>query len=819
MNRMKNFFFLLLLCFALPLCAQEKTPGVEGRVCDSLSREALGYATVVAVDGRGRNVAAAVSLPDGVFRLLLKRSGAYTLHFSMAGYGVRILPLHYAGEGLDLGEIALQAGVEIETVVVEPLLRVESDRIVYDVGRDPDAAKMRMMRFMSKVPLLKMDPATGNLLYNDMSIEKILFDGRNETLISSSRQYPMEFIRADVMGTIEVILPGSPEYNNDKPMINIKLDRPLPSGIAGQLSPRYTTDGTHDSGLDVVTKNRLGTIGFNYGFGYKEAPRLGSDTERIRLDDGQDAETQAYRYTGRNRQWAYSMRHNLRLDLSRKLFRDHLSLTARLRTSQSDGVSHSVAASQNFDRDEALIDQILSQSRSRNRQPFRLGGTLGAQVHWGVRTSSQLFANYDFSDSRSNLDTRSMRSEDAAEEVQKSLSATDSRQHALTVTYLFRPQGRRRFSLWGGVTAGYINSFYRNSAEYYLFDPLTGEFEADEARFDGLDYRQQIVSAAPYAMFSLFKRKLLFSTNVNLEHVMTDGVYRTTGGSKLDYSRTNVLPRLSINHRYKQNTRFGFEYKTRVKRPSVAQLNPYVDDSDPGHIRRGNPALKGEYAHRLRFSANRNFKSEWFNSLGVTYAVEFADELINRVTTVTDDNVAVTSYYNMGRSVMQECRLSCSMRPVTWLNLFLNAGYRRSKYHFPNRTDNTVEGVYGSATMAVRLKGTDFLRVGYSCAPAYASSQNVANSYYSTLDISIQHYFPKLRLGGTIGADDLLNGRKSVRDVIASTAFRQTSFRQRIGRTVSFSLYWRFGKFRNPIRAKEIDSGIYDMDTPGLLED
>ena len=83
-------------------------------------------------------------------------------------------------------------------------------------------------------------------------------------MINAGRQYPMNFIRASYMSKIELVLPGSPEYNNDKPILLITLDEPLPLGFAGKLSGSADTKGTYSPGIDLVGNTPWIGIGVNY---------------------------------------------------------------------------------------------------------------------------------------------------------------------------------------------------------------------------------------------------------------------------------------------------------------------------------------------------------------------------------------------------------------------------------------------------------------------------------------------------------------------------------------------------------------------------
>lgn len=97
---------------------------------------------------------------------------------------------------MDLGKIRLKEDneeLDAAGIFAKTLIKKESDRIVYDVSADPDAARMNMSAFMSKVPGLKMSVRNGDLEYGHIPLEKILIDDKENDMISKSRQYPDEF--------------------------------------------------------------------------------------------------------------------------------------------------------------------------------------------------------------------------------------------------------------------------------------------------------------------------------------------------------------------------------------------------------------------------------------------------------------------------------------------------------------------------------------------------------------------------------------------------------------------------------------------------
>ena len=74
---------------------------------------------------------------------------------------------------------------------------------------------------------------------------------------------------------------------------------------------------------------------------------------------------------------------------------------------------------------------------------------------------------------------------------------------------------------------------------------------------------------------------------------------------------TNLLPSLRWNYEFTATRHIEFDYGTEVREPSLEQLQPVVDNSDPLNTYTGNPGLRAEYAHRidLRFMSFDQFSN------------------------------------------------------------------------------------------------------------------------------------------------------------------------------------------------------------------
>ncbi len=86
--------------------------------------------------------------------------------------------------------------------------------------------------------------------------------------------------------------------------------------------------------------------------------------------------------------------------------------------------------------------------------------------------------------------------------------------------------------------------------------------------------------------------------NVDIENtnIITDKVFKQ--------SVNNVLPFLGYMYRFSDNSRFNVKYSTSSVQPSVSQLQPIPDNSNPNQIKIGNPTLIPTFTHKFDASYN-----------------------------------------------------------------------------------------------------------------------------------------------------------------------------------------------------------------------
>ena len=573
---------------------------VRGKVTDASDGSPMEYANITALDTLGNLRASAISHPDGQFSMRLPGAGQYKVWVTFVGYRSWSKDMTAQGKDLSLGTVALEEGEELEGASVQATLLFsrEADRFVYDVKADPDAKRMEMMDFMSKIPELERNSADGKLQFREEQIAEILIDDKENGMINAGRQYPMNFIRASYMSKIELVLPGSPEYNNERPILLITLDEPLPLGFAGRIDADGDTRGTYSPGIDLVGNTPWTGVGVNYSFGYSAPPALANSTCRESYGES------AYRLDNSSTSWNRSMNHNLGMNLFRSFFDDKVDLNITLSTSRSDGESFTDAHSSMTDESGNVVRTTANSSASKTWSPMRFNAGMSLSQQWGGSNGklNRYTLKYTYRDSRSNGDQDMLYStaemQTVSEEDRRVSSTSGAREHNLNLKLSLRDPGPRR--LWGiSAEAGYINRYYDSATDYMLYDPVCGGYVSETARFDGLDYRQQVAFARAVFMGSALKRKFGYGATLHAENLNNRGMFLGNGGSPLDYNEFNVMPGVSAKFSLKGFS-IGGSYSTRVRRPNVSQLNPYIDETDPENLRTGNPELKGEFTQCRR---------------------------------------------------------------------------------------------------------------------------------------------------------------------------------------------------------------------------
>ena len=797
---LKAFVFFIFLLSAAYSYAAVTT--VVGSVRERDGGRAVEFANVSAVDSTGRIAAICATDESGDFILHVRKEGRYRINVTFVGYATWEKEVVCAGEGIDLGRIRLKRSSEELAgagITAKTLIRKEADRITYDVLEDPDAGRLNMAAFMSKIPGLEESPSDGKLQYKDGRVAKILIDNKDNPIINGQRQYPMTFIRADYMSKIELILPGSPEYNNEEPILLITLDRELPLGIASEIHASAQTTNSYSVSPDVVANVPFIGIGVNYKYSYAHEPSIYTRTERTVFDaDGSGSSGGDGYVDSSNESRSKSSSHNINVNLFRSAFKDKLDFVFSMSTSYSDVERKSDAYSLQQNPGEESVERRTS-ALSDIKSPFRFNAGLDVNYSWGKSNLVQL--RYTFSN---NYSVENEYMYDGMSDPSESMNVSTSSSKEHNIGLMLRLASQKKPGLWGiTVTGGYMFRDYDDS-DIYGYSAV-----GTHGSIGGMDYMQGVGYLSGSFSGRVFDRKVMYSISFNAENVTNRGTDVGTGAS-LDYDEFNFIPRAHLNWRITRGIRFGASYSCKTARPRQSMLDPYEDDSDPHNITVGNPDLKGEISHNVDADIEFELPLKWFPEISLGGTCSLTGNAIERISYISDatDNVTTTTYMNIGERKKYSASLNMRFKPAKKVNISLRANCANEIFNISDTQVNSFWSFSLTEMCVARFRYFTLLQM-FRLYPSAVDAQTRAFRLNPSLGFEISRYWDKIHLGTSIGVTDLLHGRSSTPSVKAGDGFVQTTYSQRLGRYVHFSIFWRIGKFKN---SPSVKHESYDMD-------
>ncbi|NBU90942.1 MAG: hypothetical protein EBS12_05790, partial [Flavobacteriia bacterium] len=217
----------------------------------------------------------------------------------------------------------------------------------------------------------------------------------------------------------------------------------------------------------------------------------------------------------------------------------------------------------------------------------------------------------------------------------------------------------------------------------------------------------------------------------------------------------NLLPRLSYQFKPSMSKRMGIYYTTSSSQPSINDLQPVVDNSNPNRTQEGNPTLKPNYVHNI----NTNFNT-WQALSGRYIWSGFNASVTNNAFANS------TTYDNFGRTVSKTVNVDGNL----FGNVFFGAGipFLSRKLEIEpnanasyNRYTNFISGAKNITQNTALSGGLDFsvkldsleITIGntYSYTNPVSSLSSVSN-IEEVITTSVKEVQARLRAGESIDA-------------------------------------------------------------------
>lgn len=706
----------LLLAMTSPIFAQ--TYNIQGQVQDETSAD-LESATVVLITATDSIYKAfALTNAEGRFMLESLDAGDYLVQVSFLGYEQYDQQVTVI-EDMDIGVVSLVPDAQliegIEVIGENIPVSAKKDTIVYNADAFETQPSDVVEDLLKQMPGVEVEE-DGTIIAQGEEVEKVTVDGKE--FFGNDPKIATKNLPAKAIDKVEFFdkksdaseFSGLDDGQRTKTM-NLELNEEYKSGYFGSLTGGYGTDDRYlgkaainrfDKKLQLSLLGNINNIN-QQGFSYREYASFSGSFRGggNNINNGRSTGFVDTRSVGLNANYEINAKQKLNVNY----FLNDISKTLDQLTTRDYFFN---------DDDTFLTNDTVGLFT--NNLNHRIG--LRYEIEIDSTQDLKINTNLDLTtaDQNSIENSNTITSTDFIENEQVRDVFQDAVQSELSGGLTYRKKfgsiKKRIITLDGSINSAGDDLDGLTDSENIFFDPLTVDLVSNLVQSqlqtnDQLDYTAEVSYVEPlggdkYLEFNYeranFQTDLdrdvfdLESNIATLNDLLSTqyirdftydrggiGFYRNTETTSLvlegnvqhsrlngdftdgrdDINRTNLafLPRVSFRKELGRSHNIRFRYNTSVNLPSVNQLQPFVDNTDPLNLYIGNPDLDAEYNHRLAINYI-NFDQFNLTSLFAFVNINYTRNKLVNQTLIDQDFVRTTTPTNVTDDLTVSGRVS-----------------------------------------------------------------------------------------------------------------------------------------------------------------
>ena len=611
---------------------------VQGNVIDSTSKAPVEFAVVELLASKDeKQVNGTITDEKGHFNLKDVKTGNYKLRISFLGYKPKKLEnidLTLKKPDMNLGKISLQPGEFIlnEVQIVDQRSVVESkvDKIVYNVANDHTLVGGDAVDVLRKVPMLSVD-MDGNVSLRGSNRVKILLNGKPSSLFSDDVGEALQMFPADEILRVEVLTSPGAKYDAEGSagIVNIVTKKSIMKGINGSVRSFFSDRMEHLNASLAVGQGR---------FGYNA--RLGG---RYKLPSLSEVDFHRENYIGSD---TITLDQSGKSDVSR--LGGNIVLGAFYDVNAFNSLNTSLRLNVSGNYNDGILNSVFSDP-AKNYSRDSKGQTQRKSYNWTTDFTKKFQGNderkltiaFQLEGDLTDNDNEKKLSNIA--NTEKNINDGTNREYTAQIDYVH--PFNKSFKLETGAKAilrDLESDFQRRFLNPEILDSL------DENNSDIFSYNQNVYAAyitgtwqLPYG-FSLMP-------GLRFEETFIKGKFRDFN-NPFDNAYDNWFPSITLSKRFKDFSSLKVSYDQRLSRPSIDNIDPFIDNQDPQNIRYGNPDLAPELTSNHEISYSKFFKGAtvnlslyYKNTLDIIESFLFIDN--NNISNTTFDNIGTTKSF------------------------------------------------------------------------------------------------------------------------------------------------------------------------------
>jgi len=618
-------------------------PVVWGRVTDSATGKGLDRAVVSMVASGRRDSVRVLTDTSGIYKIYRTPASDFVTVVSFIGYKTRG-KYYKAGARGDLGELALVPQVsEMQEVVIEaPAIHLKVDTVEYRSDAFPVRKDAVLEDLLRKLPGFQIDQ-NGNITAYGRPVTKIRIGGKDFFL--GDPKLATQNIPAEVIDKVQVIddksdqakLTGFDDGEREQ-VINLTIKKSRTDSYFGNVTAGAGTDGRYmgtgrvfrfDQGQQVAV---IGGANNTNGTNITSGSTTSGPPDNHAATAGVDFSGKLAEHLTMTGNYNYSLSHSVTTQWSRRTYYQDTSYSY-IQNAQNDNrqQTHNLQMTLGYGagkHDSLIVRPSLNYSvnhqqtansfnfldaggdtTSRGTQAYsadnsspNLSGSL-TWLHRFARVGRTLTASVNagpgpIRETDNNFSTNHIYTPSSLDTIwQTSDIHTHKRQYAASANYT-EPLGKGKnleisynYSLNENISAK--NVYDVSAINKTLNDSLTNSFDNIlETHKLGVNF-QQSGKKYHYQLGLGLQPTLLYSRSVTFD---TPRVFRQQA--------LEMVPIGNFYYQLSPSRRIHFYYNGYTQQPSISQLQPVPDYTNPLYVAEGNPNLKPSFNHVLRLSYN-----------------------------------------------------------------------------------------------------------------------------------------------------------------------------------------------------------------------
>ena len=796
MKQFRALFVAALMSISSVAMAQTT---VKGLLMDETLGESEPFATVRVFKAGKTEKPVAMFLTDenGQFSQEVKGKGRFDIVFSSIGKEDLKKTIELEGKGvLNLDTLYIKENATmlkgVEIVAQKPLVKMDVDKMSYNVAEDEDSKSYTVLDMLRKVPMVTVD-GQDNITVNGSSSFKVYVDGLPNVMFSSNPSMVFKSMPATAVKSIEVVTNPGAKYDAEGAagILNIVMNKQNPQAaqsMNGYNGTVRASVGNKQLGGSVFINGQQGKFSYsaNVMTSYNKPGNTTTETEQVQ----ENGATQLL--TSENDLKTPFTMGNLTLGYQIDSM-SVLNLTAQVNSMNIKTTGTSLTTLSGYGNDFSYG----STTEMKNKRTS-LSGSLDYQRFFNQDHTKSLALTYqlNYSPAKTEMTNSFNVVSDYIDLTDRySDNKNNTTSHTFQVDYT-TPIGKGQTLSLGGKLQ--LHDATADS-KYYLkgvYDPTSSS-----------DYEYKNSILAGYGEYAGNFNKLGVKAGLRYEYTWQDVEYHLGNGEDFKKTYGTLVPTASLQYTLSQGSNLGLTYNMRISRPGITYLNPYVDKSNPIALTYGNPELDVEKSHNFSLVYNL-FNPKLMVNLNLHH--NFMDNAIAQYSFYDSNNLLNTTYGNVVKS--HQTGLSGYVNYLATKNtrLFFNGGLNYTDM----RSDVLAQSNSGwTANAMIGLQQTlpwDLKLSAFAITSTKSYSLQGWNGGFNLLTGSLSKSLLKdkltLSVSGVVGLNKggklNIESRSSGKDFTSHTNVKVPIY------GVTFTVSYTFGNSK--IRAKQHTNRVQD---------